>query len=624
MHVPMKHITLVAMARYEHAIMARLQALGSLEVSSIEEQATPKDVQEELQRASSALKFLKAYDIRKSRPFSNLPDVGASQLLAEHDPALEVITKAEALEQRIAAITAEMLQVASLSETLQPWESLPYPLESIKESEQVRFLTGFLNAGAVTQVTQADELIAVDIYGAGRGSLLAVFIAVHRSHGEQGLNLLASLGWVDASFPHLTGTAQQNLLRLAEKKQALLDETEAVRAQATELATTGIVNLEIYYDALLSQGELYAAQGKLGYSETTFRLQGWLPAVAESEVRNQLDAITDSYWWEARDPLDEEQPPTLLENHPLAQPFEGITALFSLPNYREADITNWMAITYWILFGIMLGDFGYGLALFVLTFAILRVYQPPEGKKSLIWMLNYCGISTMIWGALFGGYFGESLLPPLLFNPMENPINALILSYGLGVLHILIAMFLKIKALVKEGKALDAFLDVGMWVIVIFGCIMFALPPTSGIALNVVLFGMAGVVLTHGRSSPSFFGKIAGGFGSLYGISGYLSDVLSYSRLFALGLTGGVIGMVFNIICAMVLEIPILGIPIGLVLLLALHTVNLVLSSLGSYVHTCRLQYIEFFGKFYEGGGRAFKPLAYKLQYGRLTDRTTS
>ncbi|MCL2498026.1 MAG: V-type ATP synthase subunit I, partial [Symbiobacteriaceae bacterium] len=345
----------------------------------------------------------------------------------------------------------------------------------------------------------------------------------------------------------------------------------------------------------------------------------WVTAPQEELVRQGILQLSPSAWVEIRVPEDEEEPPILLQNHPLIEPFEGVISLFSLPKYREADPNLVMGISYWILFGMMLADAGYGLVLGVLTFGLLRIYSPPEGRKSLIWMLALCSISTTIWGVLFGGYFGEALFPPLMFSPMDNPINALILCYGLGFMHILTALTMKIMGMVKQGQALDAFFDVGMWIFVLVGAVLFAVPGLAFLAPVVFGFGIAGIILTHGRSNNGIIGKLMGGLGSLYGITGYLADILSYSRLFALGLTGGVIAMVFNIIGGLILEIPAVGIPVGVILLVTLHAVNLVLSTLSSYVHTGRLQFIEFFGKFYEGGGRAFKPFAYKLKYGRLS-----
>jgi len=265
----------------------------------------------------------------------------------------------------------------------------------------------------------------------------------------------------------------------------------------------------------------------------------------------------------------------------------------------------------------MLSDAGYGLVLTIGLMIALKLAKPQGFAGKLAMVILFGSISTVIWGALFGGWFGLEL-HPLLFVPMKEPLKMLALCFGLGILHLVCGMLLKAYMLIRDGDVFGAFCDEISWLIMFAGFLCMAFVP-GPVGKYMAIAGAVIIVLTGGRAKEGFVGKLMGGLLSLYNISGYMSDLLSYSRIFALGLATGVIAMVINTIAQMLLEAGPVGTVVAVLVLLGGHLFNIIINVLGAFVHSSRLQYIEFFGKFYEAGGKAFVPLAIRTKYMNVT-----
>jgi len=255
----------------------------------------------------------------------------------------------------------------------------------------------------------------------------------------------------------------------------------------------------------------------------------------------------------------------------------------------------------------------------------MRLTRRTMTTSKLMSLLVFGGLASMVWGVLLGSVFAVSI-PPLLFSPLENPIAMLGLCYGLGVFQIFYALTVAAVHDLKAGRIADAICDKFLWMALLTGLGLMFVPPVALVGQILSLGGGLGILLTAGRRAPKLPGKLIGGLGALYGITGYLSDILSYSRLFALGLATGVVGMVMNLLGGMffspinwhspwAIVIGLLGWLVGIVILAAGHTFNLVISVLGAFIHSMRLQFIEFFSRFYQGGGRLFAPLRATVQH---------
>ena len=371
---------------------------------------------------------------------------------------------------------------------------------------------------------------------------------------------------------------------------------------------------------------------KLLKTAKTFLLEGWVPERLVEKAKKILDE-NDCYYV-FRDPLDDEDVPVLMENSKFITPFESVTEMYSLPAYRGFDPTKIFAAFYVVFFGIMLSDAAYGIIMAIACFVILKKYDLEGMAQKLITLFLYCGISTTFWGALFGGWFGdiatvvariffgvEFAIKPIWFNPMDDPIKLLIFSIALGIVHLFTGMGIKSYIQIKEGKWFDALCDQGFSIITITGICAWLggsmiLPALTNIGMYMAIAGLVGLLLTGGRHNKGI-GKVIGGLSSVYDITSYLSDILSYSRILALGLATGVIAQVVNTMGS-IFGGGILGAILLLIIFIFGHTLNIAINVLGAYVHTCRLQYVEFFGKFYMDGGEPFEPMGQKTKYIRV------
>jgi V/A-type H+-transporting ATPase subunit I len=282
----------------------------------------------------------------------------------------------------------------------------------------------------------------------------------------------------------------------------------------------------------------------------------------------------------------------------------------------------------------MLCDAGYGILITVACAVCLKKYHLEGTTFKMVKLMVYCGISTIFWGALFGSWFGnivqvfsntilnkEVIVKPLWFDPLNDPMKLLIFSLGLGVIHIFLGMGIKAYMQIREGKWFDAICDEGFWYFTIIGLLAWLGGASISEAIVPIgkwltIIGAIGLLLTGGRHNKGI-GKITGGLSTLYNITGYMSDILSYARLLALGLASGVIAQVVNTMGSL-----FGGGVIGLIALIIVfifgHALNIAINALGAFIHSSRLQYVEFFGKFYEDGGEPFRPFCKKTKYIRI------
>jgi V/A-type H+-transporting ATPase subunit I len=268
-----------------------------------------------------------------------------------------------------------------------------------------------------------------------------------------------------------------------------------------------------------------------------------------------------------------------------------------------------------LFFGLMVTDAAYGIFLAIATGFVLFKYKPEGGMKKMMGVMFFGGISAFVWGVVFGGWFGDLLkIKPLWFNPLEEPLMMLIFCLGLGVIHLYTGYILAAYMNIKDGNYMDAVYDQGLWLMLLTGLMFLALPQLAAVGKIMAIIGAAGTVIFSARSEKNIFKRFSSGVLALYNVSGFLGDVLSYSRLFALCLATGVIAQVFNAM-GLMMGGSLIGKVIMVAFLIFAHVFNTALGVLGAYVHTSRLQYVEFFGKFYQGEGKAFNPLRIKTKY---------
>ena len=411
------------------------------------------------------------------------------------------------------------------------------------------------------------------------------------------------------------------------------DEMEKARENIEKLAEKR-KQLQFVVDYLQMRKEKYDALSGLGFTETTFILTGYIPEKYSEQLKKEIeDKYTASITF--TDPDEDDDVPVLLENSKFSSPVEGITKMYAMPAKGDVDPTPVMSFFYYLFFGMMLSDAGYGLLMIIGTTLALKKFKLETSMKKTLTMFRNCGISTVFWGALFGSWFGDIVQVvarqffgkeigsiAIWFEPLTDPVKLLLVSFGLGILHLVLGVAVAFKMTWDTGKKLDAIFDaLPIYLIVLgvapIGAGMFISVPsvlkTTGIYM--LIAGVAILVLTAGRTYKSVFGKFFGGLYALYNTAtGYLGDILSYSRLLALGLATGSIASVINLIGTMP-ENKIIKLILLIIVFIVGHTANLAINLLGAYVHTDRLQFVELFSKFYTGGGREFAPLTVNTKY---------
>jgi V/A-type H+-transporting ATPase subunit I len=334
------------------------------------------------------------------------------------------------------------------------------------------------------------------------------------------------------------------------------------------------------------------------------------------------------------DPAPDEEPPSLLNNGDTVRPFNILTELYSSPTYRGIDPTPLLAPFFWIFFGMCLGDAGYAIVVFGTILWVFRKYKKiAPGVKDFIRLFLLCSVSTFIYGVISGSFFGnfiDSFVPVLiplknslmLVDPMTNPMQVLGISLLLGVIHLMFGLLIAAYDKMRHGEFIDALGHDISWFLLIVGLCFFGvglggMVPPHFVQIGQAMAGLGAVIIFiyAGKGEPNYFKKVINGFLALYGSTSYLGDILSYSRLLALGFGSAVIGMVINLLGGLAADIPYIGWLIAVVVIVGGHIFSIAINILGSFVHPLRLQYVEFFGKFYTGGGEPFTPLTLSQEF---------
>ena len=390
-----------------------------------------------------------------------------------------------------------------------------------------------------------------------------------------------------------------------------------------------LTDLQAVYEYMQNKKLRIVESEKLAQTENTILIKGWIPTEKVSEFEKVVkDEAGDNYYLTFTDAdRDDATVPIKLKNGKVASTFENLTGMYAYPRYNEIDPTPLFTPFYILFFGMMGADVGYGLVLLLATMFVLKVVNLSSQMRKSIKFFFYLSFSVIFWGLLYGSYFGATI-PGMwrLVDPASQYNDLLIGSILFGVVHIFVGLAIKAYMLIRDGKSLEAVYDVLFWYMALIGGMLFLIfklmnlsAVVANVSMWVMIAGMAGIVLTGGREAKGVGAKLGGGLYSLYGISSYVGDFVSYSRLMALGLSGGFIASAINMIAGMISGswVGMIFIP---VILIAGHLFNMFLSFLGAYVHTSRLMYVEYFGKFYEGGGKPFKDFRTENKYINLDD----
>ena len=651
--VKMKKMTVYGLKSEKQDVMYLLQRMGVMEITEMEDLAPEdrckKEVKPEVVNAQKKIGEIDSAILSIKNSLGKKAKLPKPQCgLADINNAGKDVEKLEALLGEVNAMATEVqdgkneiARLENLISGLQVYKNMTIPMESIGETE---FTTSFVGKIATENLAKLNEVTAglgcnIDVVYQDKADAYFLLLA-ENSEIAGVVQEMRKLSYTKVDLGAFKDVAGLPKDIIAESEAKVAELKAGVEANTAKLAgyekdVEFLMLSYEFYNIMVQQEEntKYGAE-----TETAFVVEGWVRAKDVDAIQKSIANLTPNAYAAVREPYENEKAPTALSNPGIIKPFEVVTDLYSAPKSNGFDPNFIMAPFYFIFFGMMFGDVGYGLILTIAAFAFMKVAK-PEGKmiSKLVKLIAICGIASAIWGALCGSYFAidsaviEKWGIPSIFNPMMDPIPVLIVGYALGLVHLFTGNFLGAYLAFKDGDIAGALFDNIAWVVTELGLTIWLVAfigPTMGynvpsavlnpIGMWMSIIGAVTLVLTQGRAKKGIFGKITKGILSLYDLTGFLSDVLSYSRLFALGLSGAVIGLVFNLLAGMMFG-NVITIPVGIILLAIGHVFNIALSVLGAYVHASRLQYIEFYGKFYDGGGSEFNPLGLQTKYVKLS-----
>lgn len=617
MIVGMKKAKLIFLADDQEKILKKLQLSALMMLDS--KHLSPVNNSADMLKTQKAINFLGGF-LKKSS-FGSNEIISKDKFSVVNPDILKTIEDIIIKIEKYTTLKNEIQQLGDEIHQLTPFKDFPFPLERVlKESVYLKNI--FLKIALDKKESFLGQIQSLDLYYevASIDQNLAYIIISSVIEDEDKLFELIQQNQAQlVTFPPLSAKNQEAITNyqaeVLKRSDEIADLTSEFKLQAENMK-----EFKLLYDQLTAQEERH--QITFLSTQSTVYLEGWVRKDQTEILKKLFDEDGLVYEIELRDPLEEEIVPTALKNNKFVQSFENITNEFSVPSYRELDPNPSMSFWYWLIFGIMMGDIGYGLVMLILFGTLLKFGKLRGGMKSLVQVFMLTGITALLAGATFGSFFGFSLYPPLL-DPINDPLPMLIISLGIGIVHIIHALILKLILSFKRKDFLGGIADAGSWISILFGLTVFAVnmaypltPILDYIAYSLIGLGVLIILTLSGRHQKKIFSKIMSGLGGLYNSTAYLSDILSYSRILALALSSGVIAMTFNILGGMVLNsIPVLGIVLGLIIYLIGHVFNFIMGLLSAYVHAGRLQYLEFYGKFFEGGGYLFEPLSLKLKY---------
>ena len=642
--VKMKGLRLLAMRSDREALLELLQGMGCVEIdepdqdpqtwqgllSQLGSQTLSRpdgqalsQAREDLQAAQRALAVLKRHGDKGRGLLAPRPRLTRQQLFDGEEQGKQAVQQVLEADRQLAALEAQHSKLLTQRAALAPWLELNIPLDTASTQEMV-VQFGTVTAGVELEQVQragegASELAQLTQASVDRDVRYCLLVC-HTSAQEEVLQALRDFGWSRMNLSGWTGTAKENDQRIARE----LEQNEQESAQAEQqLAQLTSLAEPIRQAADRASVRINREEGRsrLLDTEKTFLLEGWVPAEKWPELESQLKNYPCA--WELRDPTEEEYPkvPVKLKNNWFTRPLSMVTEMYSLPAYNGLDPNPLMAPFFILFYGIMMADMGYGLLMMIASVVVLKKSRPRAGMHNFFALLGLCGVSTFIMGALTGGFFGDFISQllklinpestfvwfwPTLFTPLEDTMMILVGAMALGFVQILVGMAISFVKKLRRGQVMDAIWEEVTWWVVFAGLALAILGVTNLVIILGGVMVVAGPILTE-----KGFGKITGIFGSLYNhVTGYFGDILSYSRLMALMLAGSVIAQVFNTLGA----IPG-NVVIFIIISMLGNALNFALNLLGCYVHDLRLQCLEYFNKFYEDGGKPFRPMKLDTNY---------
>ena len=645
--VKMNKFTLLTFESKKEELLRRLQGFSNVEFINLQDenlleanevlQSLSKDevdsniakYEEDLSKAKTTLDFLTSYMPKKSG-LKALEDDKEYLTIDELEKAVkninwhEIYSKVKEKEDELHSLESKITKLEGEIEVLTPWQALDISFEALNELETVSSFVGSISKQYEEQLAETLGTEYVEIISRGNNDTNILVVSLNERRDEV-LNILRGFGF--SSFKsELNEVPKVAITNYAHEIEELKSKTFFVKEEVASFEED-YKKMKLVYDYLMNAVLRYKASNNFLRTTNTVTIQGWCEVEKNDELQKICkEVLNDEYYISFEEVKEEEVEvvPVKLKNGLLSKTFESVTEMYSLPKYNELDPTPLLVPFYLIFFGMMVADVGYGLTMFAVAFCAIKFLKLDKKNQDFARFFLYLSIPTTIIGLIYGSFFGDAVKIPGLISPTEDVNTLLVASLVFGVVQIFFGLGIKAYALIKSGKPKDALYDSGSWLITLIsigllaGSMMLGWSPIiKYISIAGMAVGMIIIVLTGGRAEKTKGAQIGQGLYALYGITGYIGDLVSYTRLMALGLAGGCIASALNLLMQSLTGFWVILIPVVFILA---HVFNLLLSLLGAYVHTARLQYVEYFSKFYEGGGKAFTPFKASEKYMNLKE----
>lgn len=660
----MKKIHMAVHKSISDELVNKLQKLGCCQfIPQSHDQVEERDIaplrsrlrhtEELLGEARFVTRFLDPYATEKgggmAMAFGDAPVYSLEELakLASEDAFREMSARVREMEKRLSDAKSGASRVVGLRAQLTPLAELPYSLDFY--SRGTEFVTGVILSAPRHAADDLKKSIEdtfadmADIHALPSGEkdaqqLLSVIYPKERAEEFQGA--IASFQTVRIDVPpHFSGTAADELAALGEEAEAYA----AAEAEVTE-EIIGIAN-ETYRTCQHCTDYWSIQKARLDaliegeQTEQILLFSFWIPTDCVPAFNRTMEPYQSLAELVVESPGEDEQPPTVLKNASWSNAIEALTTMYGTPTYGKLDPTSIITPFFYLFFGMCFGDAGYGLVISSLLIAIMMKKTVTGTLRKFMLILITGNLVALVYGALTFSWFGDAIaafpfLSPLaglqklqVLDPMNDPMTLLGISLALGFFQIMVGLVIAMRENLKAGDKMAAYADQGGWMLFLCGLVLTGLSASGSIGIPTKLSGFVAIagaivlIATQGRSKERLAGKIFSGVMSLYNITGYLGDILSYSRLLALGLGSAAVGMVINLLCNLVSGTPGVGIPLAILIFVVGHLFSVAVNMLGAFVHALRLQYVEFFSKFYEASGEEFTPLAMSPQFVKLTEQ---
>ncbi|MHC5082777.1 MAG: V-type ATP synthase subunit I [Planctomycetota bacterium] len=640
----MQKVMIVAHRSQSSELLAALQDAGIVQILDAERAMVTKEwpelmvetrrhreLEESLDRLDKTISFLKPYAGKdQTSLFAPLVEVDnhTYEDIVSTEDHLSILGEIESVSHRMEKLDSDRENAQAQLDKLMSWKELSIPVEELNTLTSSTTYVGQIPSQHMLEAEEKlSELSAAIEKVASHNQMESCIIVCLNNVAGDVHKALRSVDFEPAVFEGLTGTIAENITCVQGDLDGLVTEAAELEVKAGQLATNKL-KLQILFDHYQNlHGRIHAESAAPATDHAVF-LEGWVRENDYDKLEKLLGEF-DSSDLSKIEPAEGEIPPVEIDNGPMAQPFESVTRLYGMPAPSDVDPTAFLAPFFALFFGICLTDAAYGLVMIAFFWWMLRKIK---GDKKFIMMMIFCSITTIIAGALTGGWCGDAIqqfFPALKgfrnavmwFDPMEKPMMFFYLSLGLGYLQIVTGVFIGFWHKFRRGDIEGALFDHLSWFIWLNSLAVFGLgkagvlPSWLGTVAGIVAIVPALAIILFSEREGGWGGRIGMGIYNVFSTVFYVGDVLSYIRLMALGMVTAGFGMAINQIVLTVMEAGVVGWILGALIFIGGHVFNIANSALGSFVHSMRLQFVEFFTKFLAGGGKEFDPLKQSWRY---------